>query len=129
MSDNDYLTANKLAAISIALMSDTPVSMAASLLPDGHILDTAAYRDAIRTVKKVIDLRSRVEALEGLVRELVQACGCEEENKRIIEVMHIPKNGGPPTFSDPEEHCPVCTKALAFLARIRAGEQQQGGGR
>lgn len=65
MSDNDYLTANKLAAISTALMSDTPVSMAASLLPEGHILDTAAYRDAIRAVEKIIALRSRVEALEG----------------------------------------------------------------
>ena len=33
---NDYLTANKLAAISTALMSDTPVSMAASILPEGQ---------------------------------------------------------------------------------------------
>ena len=68
---NDYLTGNELAAIRTALMCDTPVSMAASLLPEGHVLDTAAYRDAIRTVKKLITLRARIAELEAMVRELL----------------------------------------------------------
>ena len=68
---NDYLTGNKLAAIRTALMCDTPVSMAASLLPEGHVLDTAAYRDAIRTVKKLITLRARIAELEAMVREFL----------------------------------------------------------
>jgi len=59
--DVDYLTANKLAAISTALMCDTPTSMDAALLPEGHALDSAAYRDAVRTVRKVIELRKEVE--------------------------------------------------------------------
>ena len=63
MTPNDFETANKLAAISTALMCDTPTSMSAALLPEGHALDTAAYRDAVRTVRKLIDLRSQIEEL------------------------------------------------------------------
>lgn len=69
---NDYLTANKLAAISTACMCDTPVSMAASLLPAGHALDTPAYRDAVRTVQKVIDLRLCLEAARKSLKAIAE---------------------------------------------------------
>lgn len=101
---NDYETANKLAAISTALMSDTPVSMAASLLPEGHILDTAAYRDAIRTIRKVIALRSRMEALEarlGLVsvvfdREIARSKADGEPSAFINWLVKLKAELAPP---------------------------------
>lgn len=100
---NDYLTANKLAAISTALMSDTPVSMAASTLPEGHALDTAAYRDAIRAVKKIIELRNRVAELEARIppaqAEPVAVCECGKQYAKIDGVTY----------------CPDCTTAMTGL--------------
>lgn len=84
MTVNDYETANKLAAISTALMSDTPTSMAAALLPEGHALDTAAYRDAVRTVRKLIDLRSQVE-------ELTEVMHCAQSVLTAWNIGDMPK--------------------------------------
>lgn len=60
-----YESANLLAAVSVALMSDTSVALTAQMLPEGHALRSATYLDAVESVKKIIDLRARVSALEA----------------------------------------------------------------
>lgn len=98
---NDYLTANKLAAISVACMSDTPVTMAANLLPEGHVLDTAAYRDAVRTVRKVIDLR--------------------EENKELVVALYsILRSSQNAKFADDISEADYGVSALAARKLIEA---------
>lgn len=57
-----YESANLLAAVSTALMSDTPATLASQMLPIGHALRSAAYMDAVRAVRKIISLRTKLEA-------------------------------------------------------------------
>ena len=65
-----YESANLLAAVSTALMSDTPVTLASQMLPAGHALRSAAYMDAVRAVRKIISLRIKLEAARKSLKDI-----------------------------------------------------------
>lgn len=77
-SGNSYESANLLAAVSVALMSDTPVALAAQMLPEGHALRSAAYLDAVQTAQKVIDMRGFLKKASVIMSTLIcdKTCVC-----------------------------------------------------
>lgn len=81
----DFLRGNQLAAISTVLLSNTPVSLAATKIEQGHALCTAAFQDAVRAIEREIELRHKLEAAEAEVqrlREQTQWRGIETAPKR-----------------------------------------------
>lgn len=70
VQDEMYLRGNQLAAISTALMANTPIALSQTRLPADHALYTAAFQDAIRAVEEIIRLRKQNIQVRGIANVL-----------------------------------------------------------
>ena len=80
VSAADYLRANQLAAISTALMSDTPITHLEARIPKDHACYTPAFDDAMRTIDKVLELRADLAEAVRLVHKCRDNCSCMDDS-------------------------------------------------